>query len=210
MSNRKKTGGALLKVILLGESGVGKTSLMNRYVNNKFSELYRSTIGADFLTKEVKVDDHTATLQIWDTAGQERFQSLGVAFYRGADCCALIFDVNDVKSFEALSSWKEEFLDHAHPSDPETYPFVVIGNKIDKEEQSAVPQKRALAWCQENGNLPYFSTSAKDGVNVEQAFLAIVRNSLKRVNEDMDEEFFPQPVSLPEPKQIVTKEKGCC
>ncbi|KAH2036608.1 hypothetical protein KXW85_002061 [Aspergillus fumigatus] len=95
MASRKKV---LLKVIILGDSGVGKTSLMNQYVNKKFSASYKATIGADFLTKEVLVDDRL----IWDTAGQERFQSLGVAFYRGADCCVLVYDVNNSKSFEAL------------------------------------------------------------------------------------------------------------
>ncbi|KAG1443254.1 hypothetical protein G6F56_010742 [Rhizopus delemar] len=98
-SGRKKV---LLKVIILGDSGVGKTSLMNQYVNKKFSNQYKATIGADFLTKEVMVDDRLVTMQIWDTAGQERFQSLGVAFYRGADCCVLAYDVNNSKSFEAL------------------------------------------------------------------------------------------------------------
>jgi Ras-related protein Rab-7A len=72
--------------------------------------------------------------QLWDTAGQERFQSLGVAFYRGADCCVLVYDVNSVKSFETLDSWRDEFLIQASPHDPENFPFVVLGNKIDMEE----------------------------------------------------------------------------
>eukprot|EP00920_Eleutheroschizon_duboscqi_P037033 GHVT01088747.1.p1 GENE.GHVT01088747.1~~GHVT01088747.1.p1 ORF type:complete len:123 (+),score=2.84 GHVT01088747.1:337-705(+) len=101
---------ALLKVIILGDSGVGKTSLMNQYVNKKFSTQYKATIGADFLTKDVVIGDKDVTLQIWDTAGQERFQSLGVAFYRGADCCVLVFDLTSPKSFESLDSWREEFL----------------------------------------------------------------------------------------------------
>lgn len=74
---------SLLKVIILGDSGVGKTSLMNQYVNSKFNSQYKATIGADFLSKQVQVGARTVTMQIWDTAGQERFQSLGVAFYRG-------------------------------------------------------------------------------------------------------------------------------
>ena len=89
---------------------VGKTSLMNQHVNKRFSNQYKATIGADFLTKEVMVDDRLVTMQLWDTAGQERFQSLGVAFYRGADCCVLVFDVNSAKSFETLDSWRDEFL----------------------------------------------------------------------------------------------------
>ncbi|KAJ0229320.1 Ras-related protein RABG3c [Hirschfeldia incana] len=104
---------------------------MNQFVNRKFSNQYKATIGADFLTKEVQIDDRIFTLQIWDTAGQERFQSLGVAFYRGADCCVLVNDVNVMKSFENLNNWREEFLIQASPSDPENFPFVVLGNKTD-------------------------------------------------------------------------------
>ncbi|PPR94977.1 hypothetical protein GOBAR_AA25704 [Gossypium barbadense] len=118
MPSRRRT---LLKVIILGDS----------YVNKKFSNQYKATIGADFLTKEVQFEDRLFTLQIWDTAGQERFQSLGVAFYRGADCCVLVYDVNSMKSFDNLNNWREEFLIQASPSDPENFPFVVLGNKID-------------------------------------------------------------------------------
>ncbi|KAJ3070592.1 Ras- protein Rab-7, partial [Quaeritorhiza haematococci] len=159
---------------------VGKTSLMNQYVNKKFSNQYKATIGADFLTKEVMVDDRLVTMQIWDTAGQERFQSLGVAFYRGADCCVLVYDVNNSKSFETLESWKDEFLLQASPRDPESFPFVVLGNKIDVEEsRRQVSQKRAMAWCQ-RGNIPYFETSAKEAINVEQAFQTIAKNALQQ------------------------------
>ncbi|KAF6201779.1 hypothetical protein GE061_004174, partial [Apolygus lucorum] len=139
MSTRKKV---LLKVIILGDSGVGKTSLMNQYVNKKFSNQYKATIGADFLTKEVMVDDRVVTMQIWDTAGQERFQSLGVAFYRGADCCVLVFDVAAPNTFKSLDSWRDEFLIQACPRDPENFPFVVLGNKVDLENR-AVSTKRA-------------------------------------------------------------------
>lgn len=107
-------------------------------VNKKFSASYKATIGADFLTREVLVDDRQVTMQLWDTAGQERFQSLGVAFYRGADCCVLVYDVNNSKSFDALDSWRDEFLIQASPRDPDTFPFVVLGNKIDVEESKRV------------------------------------------------------------------------
>ncbi|KAG6776250.1 hypothetical protein POTOM_019756 [Populus tomentosa] len=110
MSARRRT---LLKVIVLGDSGAGKTSLMNQYVHKKFSQQYKATIGADFVTKELQIDDRLVTLQIWDTAGQERFQSLGVAFYRGADCCVLVYDVNVMRSFDTLDNWHEEFLKQA-------------------------------------------------------------------------------------------------
>lgn len=137
--------------------------------------------------------------QIWDTAGQERFQSLGVAFYRGADCCVLVFDVNQLKSFESLDSWREEFLIHANPRDPDNFPFVVLGNKIDREGDRAVSesllnsitliqrqvsQKRAQAWCAAKGQIPYFETSAKENINVENAFVVVAKNALKQEKEE--------------------------
>ena len=117
---------------------VGKTSLMNRYHSKKFSGQYKATIGADFLSKEIQLEgDRLATLQIWDTAGQERFQSLGVAFYRGADAVVLVYDVTDPQSFEHLVSWRTEFLRQVsggdvNNSDMANFPFLVLGNKIDK------------------------------------------------------------------------------
>ncbi|KAG6897327.1 hypothetical protein C0992_002385 [Termitomyces sp. T32_za158] len=157
---------------------------MNQYVNKRFSNQYKATIGADFLTKEVMVDDRLVTMQLWDTAGQERFQSLGVAFYRGADCCVLVYDVNSAKSFETLDSWRDEFLIQASPHDPENFPFVVLGNKIDVEENKRqVTQKRAMTWCQSKGNIPYFETSAKEAINVEQAFQTVAKNALQQEAE---------------------------
>jgi Ras-related protein Rab-7A len=167
MASNKKV---LLKVIILGDSGVGKTSLMNQYVNKKFSNQYKATIGADFLTKEVMVDDRAVTMQIWDTAGQEKYQSLGVAFYRGADCCVLAFDVTEAKTFNNLDSWRDEFLIQAGPRDPENFPFVVLGNKIDLENQRVVTTKKAQAWCESKNSIPYFDTSAKEAINVDLAF----------------------------------------
>ncbi|RVX12156.1 Ras-related protein Rab7 [Vitis vinifera] len=195
MPSRRRT---LLKVIILGDSGlfgfyrVGKTSLMNQYVNKKFSNQYKATIGADFLTKEVQFEDRLFTLQIWDTAGQERFQSLGVAFYRGADCCVLVYDVNVMKSFDNLNNWREEFLIQASPSDPENFPFVVLGNKVDVDGGNSRVvclgihcfRQKARAWCASKGNIPYFETSAKEGINVEEAFQCIAKNALKTGEEE--------------------------
>lgn len=186
----------LLKVIILGDSGVGKTSLMNQFVNHKFSNQYKATIGADFLTKEVQIDDRLFTLQIWDTAGQERFQSLGVAFYRGADCCVLVYDVNVMKSFDDLNRWREEFLLQASPHDPENFPFVVLGNKIDMDggNSRVVSAKKAKAWCASKGNIPYFETSAKDGTNVEEAFQCIAKIAIK--NEPEEDIYLPDTIDM--------------
>ncbi|KAL8874445.1 MAG: hypothetical protein Q9174_000238 [Haloplaca sp. 1 TL-2023] len=194
MASRKKV---LLKVIILGDSGVGKTSLMNQYVNKKFSASYKATIGADFLTKEVLVDDRVVTMQLWDTAGQERFQSLGVAFYRGADCCVLVYDVNNSKSFDTLDSWRDEFLVQASPRDPENFPFVVLGNKIDVEENKRmISAKRAMTFCSSKGNIPYFETSAKEALNVEQAFEVIAHNALAQEESEEFSGDFSDPIDI--------------
>lgn len=178
MSGRKNS---ILKVIILGDSGVGKTSLMQQFVNGKFSHQYKATIGADFLTKDMAIDNKNVTMQLWDTAGQERFQSLGVAFYRGADCCVLVYDVTNSKSFESISSWRDEFLVQANIKEPENFPFVVIGNKIDVEENKRlISNKKASNLCASLGNVPYFETSAKEAVNVEQAFDVVTRNALQQ------------------------------
>ncbi|KAH9844995.1 putative Ras-related protein Rab7 [Teratosphaeria destructans] len=203
MASRKKI---LLKVIILGDSGVGKTSLMNQYVNKKFSASYKATIGADFLTKEVLVDDRLVTMQLWDTAGQERFQSLGVAFYRGADCCVLVYDVNNSKSFDTLDSWRDEFLIQASPMDPESFPFVVLGNKVDVgEDKRVISAKRAQAFCQAKGGIPYFETSAKEGSNVEQAFEVIARNALAQEESQDFNPDFPETI----PINIGEQNQGC-
>jgi len=175
--NRKK---ALLKVIILGDSGVGKTSLMNQYVNRKFTSQYKATIGADFLTKEVMIDDRLVTMQIWDTAGQERFQSLGVAFYRGADCCVLVHDITQGKSFESLEGWRDEFLVQASPRDPDNFPFLALGNKSDLESKRKTPTARVEQWCKSKNDIPHFETSAASATNVEAAFIEIARRALKQ------------------------------
>jgi len=170
---------------------------MNRYHSNKFTGQYKATIGADFLSKQVTINPQTqqkVTLAIWDTAGQERFQSLGNSFYRGADVCVLVFDVCDLSSFEALEKWRNEFINISLGGESgkgKGFPFIVLGNKADKEsgsgggsgggasvaaassgmEQRQVPTQQAREWCQSMGNIPYFETSAKTALNVQNAFL---------------------------------------
>ncbi|KAK9868818.1 hypothetical protein WJX84_006211 [Apatococcus fuscideae] len=206
MAARKRT---LLKVIILGDSGVGKTSLMNQYVNKKFSSQYKATIGADFLTKEVQVEDRSVTMQIWDTAGQERFQSLGVAFYRGADCCVLVYDVNAQKTFDNLETWRDEFLIQASPNDPDNFPFVVLGNKVDFEggKNRQVAEKRAKQWCASKGGIPYYETSAKEDINVDAAFQCIAKNALK--NETEEEMYIPDTVDM-NAQSAPKRRTGCC
>merc|ERR1712146_456616 len=199
-STRKKV---LLKVIILGDSSVGKTSLMNMYVNRKFNNQYKATIGADFLTKEVMVthngDQRLVTMQIWDTAGQERFQSLGVAFYRGADACILVFDLTSKKSFDNLDTWREEFLVQSGPTETDNFPFVVLGNKCDLKDTRVVNNKNAIDYCKnkkimsKDGETPmYYETSAKDSKDVTKAFTTVATLALeKQPGDEMSSNYVP-------------------
>ena len=129
----------ILKIVMLGDCAVGKTSIIQNYIRKSISQVYKPTIGADFHSKRVEIEENgetkVVTLQIWDTAGQERFQSLGRAFYRGAEACVLVFDITNGKSFDNLSIWKQEFLMKAMPKDPDAIPFFVLGNKVDLEHE---------------------------------------------------------------------------
>jgi Ras-related protein Rab-7A len=193
----------LLKIIILGDSGVGKTSLMHQYVSKKFDNRYKATIGADFLTKDVEIDGQAITLQIWDTAGQERFQSLGSAFYRGADACILVFDVTQQESFQHLTSWMEEFNIQAGKRD-----CVLIGNKSDLHEKRQVTAKTAQGWCQKNDDgIKYFETSAKENTGVDDGFMAVAAAALKKKAVVEEDVALPQPVNLNQPKH--KKDDGC-
>jgi len=206
MSHKNKV---FLKVIILGDSGVGKTSLFNKFINDKFSKSYQATIGADFLTKEMTVDDNVVTMQIWDTAGQERFQSLGVAFYRGADACILVYDVTDQKSFESVETWMNEFLMQATPKSPKEFPFMILGNKADlAKTKRGVPEAKAQAYCKSKNDIPFYETSAKDNINVEQAFYTIARNAMKQ--EDKHGRYQPPPVWDLGKKEDTKKKADCC
>ena len=168
-----------LKIVVIGDSCVGKTSILHRFVKQEFSQNYRATIGADFLSKEIVVDEKHISLQIWDTAGQERFQSLGAAFYRGADACILVYDITDYKSFDSIISWKEEFLSQCSPPDPDSFPFIVVGNKCDLEVDRSVSLAKSNQWALSN-NLPHIETSAKEATGIQEMFMETVKKALTR------------------------------
>eukprot|EP01125_Pyxidicula_operculata_P015374 TRINITY_DN5208_c1_g1_i1.p1 TRINITY_DN5208_c1_g1~~TRINITY_DN5208_c1_g1_i1.p1 ORF type:complete len:223 (+),score=16.02 TRINITY_DN5208_c1_g1_i1:117-785(+) len=178
MTTRK----TLAKVIVLGNSFVGKTSVLLQYVSGRFQNQYKANIGADFWTKEISVSGNLVTLQLWDTAGQERFNSMGSAFYRGADCCVLVFDVTNRDSFKALDEWKKDFIIQSSVAKPDEFPFIVIGNKIDLDDKRVVSYQEAKDWCGRN-NVPYFETSAKNNLQVEQAFAEAGKVACRHSNE---------------------------
>ncbi|KAK9165707.1 hypothetical protein Scep_000898 [Stephania cephalantha] len=124
---------------------------------------------------------------IWDTAGQEKYNSLGVAFYRGVDACILVYDVNARNTFAAINKWLVGFVDQANVKCPETFPYLLLGNKVDVDNGAhrQVSVKQAKDWCRSKGNVPYYETSAKDGLNVDNAFLHIAKIALAPHDKDM-------------------------
>ncbi|KAI8374430.1 P-loop containing nucleoside triphosphate hydrolase protein [Radiomyces spectabilis] len=166
----------ILKVVLIGDGGVGKTSLRNQFIHKRFTNAYKATIGADFITKEVETDSgKKVMMQIWDTAGQERFQSLGVAYYRGADACVLVYDVNNFLSFQHLERWLADFLKQSSLplEEARNFPILIVGNKIDIDDR-VVSRRQARAFAEQHSSdkmqIPCFEASAKDGTGVEKAF----------------------------------------
>ena len=196
-----------LKIIVLGDSGVGKTSLLNRFVTSEFSQTYKATIGADFMRKEIVIEEKHISLQLWDTAGQERFQSLGSAFYRGADACILVFDITMLKTFDSIISWKQEFLNQCGPSDPNTFPFMVVGNKCDLENDRTVSIAKSNQWAREQ-DLPLIEASAKDNIRIEEIFMEIVKKAMKR--EKVTAPVLNNNVTLTPVAPSKKVEKKCC
>jgi Ras-related protein Rab-7A len=164
----------LLKCILLGDSETGKTELIRAFVNKKFSNQYKATIGADFLTKEMKVDDHIYTLQIWDTAGAERFQS-GNTFYRGADILIICFTVTIFSTFEHVDRWLEAFKIQTLKPD---IPIVLVGTGIERENERVVNRKIAEAKAKEIG-ADYVEVNNKECINVYAVFDIAVRKYIE-------------------------------
>jgi Ras-related protein Rab-7A len=176
-----------LKIIVIGDLNVGKTSLINRYVYNSFSEKYKATIGVDLFKKDLKYKNNKVCLQIWDTAGVERFQAVTPSFYRGSDACVLVFDLTNNKSFENLEQWIDEFLIYANPHDPDKFPFILLGNKSDlitPDLNTAINQSRIEKFCKLK-KIKYFSVSAKNNDNIFNSFNYLITILMKEQNDEL-------------------------
>ncbi|CDM26690.1 hypothetical protein DTO013E5_9612 [Penicillium roqueforti] len=166
---------AQFKLVLLGESAVGKSSLVLRFVKDQFDDYRESTIGAAFLTQTISLDDSTTVkFEIWDTAGQERYKSLAPMYYRNANCAVVVYDITQASSLDKAKSWVKELQRQAN----ENIVIALAGNKLDLVTES--PDKRAIqeadaeAYAREAGLL-FFETSAKSSINVKELFTAIAK-----------------------------------
>lgn len=165
----------LFKLLLIGDSGVGKSCLLLRFADDTYTESYISTIGVDFKIKTIELDGKTIKLQIWDTAGQERFRTITSSYYRGAHGIIVVYDITDEESFNNVKDWLSEIDRYAC----EGVNKLLVGNKSDLVSKRAVPEATARAFAQSLG-IQFLETSAKTAQNVEQAFLTMAREIKER------------------------------
>lgn len=162
----------LFKIVLIGDSGVGKSNLLSRFTRNEFNLESKSTIGVEFATRSIQIGGKTIKAQIWDTAGQERYRAITSAYYRGAVGALLVYDIAKHITYENIERWLKELRDHADSN----IVIMTVGNKSDLRHLRAVPTEEAKAFAEKHG-LSFIETSALDSTNVELAF----RNILEEI-----------------------------
>lgn len=175
------TEGSFVKVVLLGDSGVGKTCLRGQFVHHVFTNAYKATIGGDFLTTAVQTDAGKCTLQVWDTAGQERFNLISQAFYRGADVCVLVYDVTNYESVLGVRDWFSRFLEHCHVDKPGV---LIVGNKTDNAAGRCVDREEIRDVLCRDQSVPldsYVGDWDRDLLEVLCKLLADVQHVFQRV-----------------------------
>lgn len=166
----------LFKLLLIGDSGVGKSCLLLRFADDTYTESYISTIGVDFKIRTIELDGKTIKLQIWDTAGQERFRTITSSYYRGAHGIIVVYDVTDQESFNNVKQWLQEIDRYAS----ENVNKLLVGNKCDLTTKKVVDYTTAKEYADQL-NIPFLETSAKNATNVEQAFMTMAAEIKNRM-----------------------------
>jgi len=156
----------IFKIILIGDSNTGKTSLINRYINKRFEDKYHCTIGVDFLMKKIYIDNTLIKLQIWDTAGMEKYKQITSSYYRGAQACIVVFDLTNIESFYSLQQWVDDYCQISKNQNN----IYIIGNKCDLNQDFKVSKEDIIKFCQNNNGFKFVQTSAKTGEGVEKIF----------------------------------------
>jgi len=193
----------LIKLLLIGDSGVGKSCLLCRYSDDVFNSNFITTIGIDFKIRTIELDGAKIKLQIWDTAGQERFRTITQAYYRGAMGILLVYDVTDDKSFNNIRTWMRNIEQHAN----EQVVKILLGNKCDMPDKKMVTYEQGADLAKEF-SIQFYETSAKTNVNVEEAFTAIARAIKDKKPPNPVDPSPPKP-DLKEPAPSAPKKKCC-
>ena len=201
------------KIIVIGDSGVGKSCLTNKATKNEFEDTYNATVGFEFFSFNLKLDEKIIKLQIWDTCGQELYRSLITNFYRNSSLAVMVYAINNRESFENIDVWLKELRTH---SNPDTKVFL-IGNKVDLEEDRVIKREQGEEYSKENKFNIFMEASAKSGFNAQQIFVEAARilyeDYLKYKRNDSVGTF--KPINENNNQKInnntnTSKKAGCC
>jgi small GTP-binding protein len=192
------------KIIMIGPANSGKTSIVRRYVDKKFNDDYKVTVGFDYMNKEITIGKKKVNIQLWDTAGTEMFQSLSSSYYRNSCGALVVFDVLDRKSFESLNTWINYYREHRDQKYEEL--IYLIGNKIDSKDR-VISKKEAMDFMEENNLKEYYESSAKKGDNIDNIFNNIAKDLIKIYGNNNNNKSMR--ISLNRPSLQRKKEKKC-
>ncbi|KAJ8765738.1 hypothetical protein K2173_014860 [Erythroxylum novogranatense] len=206
----------VFKVVLIGDSAVGKSQILARFARNEFSLDSKATIGVEFQTRTMVIQHKSVKAQIWDTAGQERYRAVTSAYYRGAVGAMLVYDITKRQTFDHIPRWLEELRNHADKN----IVIILIGNKTDLEDERAVSTEDAKEFAQKEG-LFFLETSALQATNVDDAFLTVLTEIFNIVNkkslaadENQNNGNAPllagKKIVIPGPAQVIPEKKMCC
>ena len=191
-----------IKLMVIGETRVGKTALIKKYTKNVFGGAYLTTVGIDFQEKIINVEEKSVKLQIWDTAGQERFRNIAKSYFHTSDGFLLVYDISCKDSFEKLNFWYEQIKLNA----PENTKCVVAGNKCDLEEKRQVNKNEGENFAK-TYNINFYETSAKDGINVDEVFQTLANEIMKDIKKNGSKNKRSSQVLK---KNTKSKKKSCC
>ena len=191
-----------IKVITLGNSSVGKTSFLMKYIDNSFTLTYTTTLGVDFKQKKIKLKNgKDVRLRIFDTAGQERFKAVSVSFIKKADGVILIYDISDIESFEAVENWLKSIREIGK----DKLPIILVGNKCDLSDDKRMISLKEGQDKADEFNIPFYETSCKEGINIKEVFEKLIDDIIEKGNKNLMGEF----KILNKGKKGKKKEKCC-
>ncbi|XP_044230304.1 ras-related protein Rab-32 [Thunnus albacares] len=201
----------LFKVLVIGDLGVGKSSIVLRYVHKRFDETYKLSIGVDFALKTIEWDTETVVrLQLWDIAGHERFKKMSRAYYKGAMGALVVFDITNSSTLEGASQWKQDLdsrvcLDSGHP-----VPAVLLANKCDMTGRDGDLVSSLDSFCNDKGFLGWFETSAKDDINIDEAVALLVKQMMLCNTSPSNEEHDWERIKVSQAPGESQSQTSCC
>ena len=201
----------LYKIIIIGDTNVGKSNILGRYVNNEFKEDTKSTVGVEFGSKKLKIENSLIKLQIWDTAGEERYRAITSAYYKGSKGCFIVYDITNPQSFEDIQKWYEEII----RSGDKGVSVILVGNKCDLENERKITKEMGKNKAKEM-NCPFYETSALNNTMIEEVFKIIAEDIYNKIKNEKKEEDDDDIEIVKDENKIINinienkKRKKCC